>query len=357
MPHKLKNLWDQIASYDSLYEAWRQVRLGKGTRDLVLRYESNLAVNLSKLEHRLLSGEYQTKRHYEFQIYDPKKRLIQAPALTDRIVQHSVCNAIRIPIQQRLIYDTYSCLIGRGTHAASKRLLTFLNNEEYKYYLSLDISKFFYTIDHNSLIKEVRRYIGCEQTIDLLVQFIKANDSTCGIPIGASTSQILANLALNPVDQFAKRVLKSKSYMRYCDDMLMLFKTSGEAHQALLQMDEAVRSIGLTLNSKSSVGLVADGIDWVGYRHWKGYKIIRKRSLHRIKAKVKSPSCSLERVMAFLSHSKETASLKYVATLLWNYCPQYRLNISDWLVRHSRLRERDLQEYKHLPILSGNKSC
>lgn len=354
MPHKIKNIWEQIASYDGLYEAWKEVRRGKGSRDLVLRYESNLAVNLSRLEQRLLSGEYKTKRHYEFQIYDPKKRLIQAPALTDRIVQHSVCNAIRLPIQERLIYDTYSCLIGRGTHACSNRLLEFLKDTKYKYYVSLDISKFFYTINHVALIAEVRKHIGCDRTVDLLWQFIKANGGDCGIPIGASTSQILANLALNPVDHFAKRQLKSKTYMRYCDDMLMLFETSSQANHALAEMDSMVRSIGLTLNSKSSIGLIADGIDWVGYRHWKGYKIIRKRSLHRIKAKAKSPSCSLERVMAFLSHSKDTASLKYVATLLWNYCPQYHLNISDWLITHSTLRPRDLDEYKHLPILSGN---
>ena len=354
MPHKIKNIWEQIASYDGLYEAWKEVRRGKGSRDLILRFESNLAVNLSRLEQRLLSGEYKTKRHYEFQIYDPKKRLIQAPALTDRIVQHSVCNAIRLPIQQRLIHDTYSCLIGRGTHAASNRLLSFLNDTTYKYYLSLDISKFFYTINHDALIKEVRRHIGCQRTTDLLWQFIKANGGECGIPIGASTSQILANLALNPVDHFAKRELKSKTYLRYCDDMLMLFHRASDAHEALEQMNTAVNNIGLTLNSKSSVGLIADGIDWVGYRHWKGYKIIRKRSLHRIKSKVKSPNCSLERVMAFLSHSKDTASLRYVATLLWNYCPQYHLNIADWLITHSRLKPKDLEDYKHLPILSGN---
>lgn len=353
MPHKIKNIWDQIVSYDGLYDAWKEVRRGKGNQELVLRFESNLAVNLSKLEERLLNGEYKTKRHYEFQIYDPKQRLIQAPALTDRIVQHSVCNAIRLPIQERLIYDTYSCLIGRGTHAASNRLLGFLKERKYRYYASLDISKFFYSINHDALMQEVEKHIGCSRTIELLKQFIKANGDDCGIPIGASTSQILANLALNPVDHFAKRQLKSKTYLRYCDDMLMLFESASEAHEAMSAIDAAVRSIGLTLNSKSSVGMIRDGIDWVGYRHWKGYKIIRKRSLHRIKAKAKSPSCSLERVMAFLSHSKDTASLKYVATILWNYCPQYRIEISNWLITHSRYRVSDLDNYKHIPILSG----
>jgi hypothetical protein len=48
MPHKLKNLWPQIADYDVLRDAWREVRQRKSTKPLILRYESNLAVNLSR---------------------------------------------------------------------------------------------------------------------------------------------------------------------------------------------------------------------------------------------------------------------------------------------------------------------
>lgn len=349
MPHKIKNVWPSIASYEGLLTAWKEVRSGKGTKELVLKYESNIACNLSRLESRLLSGEYKPKRHYEFVIHDPKTRLIQAPALTDRIVQHSVCNAIRTPIQERLIPDTYSCLIGRGTHACSNRLMHFLKDKQYKYYLSLDISKFFYSIDHHHLMVELDRVLGCPPTLRLLEQFITANDTGKGIPIGASTSQILANLALNPIDHFAKRVLKSKTFMRYCDDMLLLFPTAAEANQAFRLLDEQVQSIGFQLNSKSSVGCIADGIDWIGYRHWETYKIIRKRSLTRIKKKAKG-DCSLETVMAYLSHAKDTASLHYVASLLWNFCPQHHFNIEDWIFRHSKIRPQDLSKYSDLPI-------
>jgi retron-type reverse transcriptase len=349
VPHKIKNLWPSIACYEGLLNAWKEVRSGKGTKDLVLKYESNLACNLSRLESRLLSGEYKPKRHYEFQINDPKPRLIQAPALTDRIVQHSVCNALRTPIQQRLISTTYSCLIGKGTHAASNQLQEYLKDNQYRYYLSLDISKFFYSIDHHHLLVELDRVLACRKTFDLLELFITANGTGKGIPIGASTSQILANLALNPVDHFAKRVLKSKTYLRYCDDMMLLFPTASEANRAYRLLDEQVQLIGFQLNSKSGVGAIADGVDWVGYRHWKNYKIIRKRALKRIKQKAKH-DCSLETVMAYLSHAKDTASLHYVSSLLWNFCPQYHFNIEDWLFRHSTIKPKDLNRYQALPI-------
>ena len=143
MPHKLSNLWPQIADYDALLDAWKDVKKSKTTKPNILAYQSNLAVNLSQLERKLQDGEYQPSQHYEFWIKDPKPRLIQAPFLEDRIVQHAVCNALRIPLQQRLIFHTYSCLIGRGTHRCSAELQSQLRNPRWKYYLSLDISKFF----------------------------------------------------------------------------------------------------------------------------------------------------------------------------------------------------------------------
>ena len=337
MPHKLGNLWPQIASYDALLDAWREVRSGKGTKRLILQYESNLAVNLSHLEAKLLDGRYKPRPHYEFWIKDPKPRLIQAPFLEDRIVQHAVCNVLRVPLQQRLIAHTYSCLIGRGTHRCSKQFHAYLKDRRLKYYLSLDIRKFFYSINHQALFAEMQRHIKCKRTLELLWCYITVNGGDCGIPIGASTSQIMANMALNPLDHFARRELKLDTYLRYCDDMIALFETAAEAHAAHQAMEGKVQELGMELNSKSSVGWVDDGVDWVGYRHWRTYKLIRKRSLKRLKRKA-AAGCSLETTMAYLSHAKDTASLRYVARLLWRGNPEHRPEIYTWFGKHRRKR-------------------
>lgn len=333
MPHKLGNLWPQIADYEALLFAWKEVKKSKATKSNVLAYESNLAVYLSRLEARLKAQEYTPSAHYEFWIKDPKPRLIQAPLLEDRIVQHAVCNALRVPLQQRLIFHTYSCLIGRGTHRCSRQLQRQLRNPRWKYYLSLDISKFFYSINHQALFAEMCRHIKCKPTLDLLWQYISVNGGDCGIPIGASTSQIMANMALNPLDHFARRELKLSTYLRYCDDMIALFETAAEAHAAHRAMDAKVQELGLQLNSKSGLGWIADGVDWIGYRHWTHYKLIRKRAMKRLKRKAKG-GCSLETTMAYLSHAKDTASLKHVAGVLWRANPEQRPEIYSWVCRH-----------------------
>ncbi len=333
MPHKIRNTWPQIADYDSLLFAWKEVRQRKTTKPLILRYESNLAVNLGRIETALLNGTYTPRRHFEFWINDPKTRLIQAPCLEDRIVQHAVCNAIKLPIQQRLIAQTYSCLIGRGTHRCSEQFLDYLRNPRWRYALKLDISKFFYSINHQALMTELDRHIGCRKTLDLLHLFIRANGEGCGLPIGASTSQILANLALNPLDHYARRELKLNTYLRYCDDMIALFETAEEANAAMVAMGDKAAEIGLKLNSKSGVHYVPDGVDWVGYRHWPGKRLIRKRAIKAIRRK--APGCSLETAMAYLSHAKGTASLPHVANTLWREAPQHRCRIHAWIKEHA----------------------
>lgn len=336
MPHKLSNLWPQIADYDALLDAWKDVKKSKTTKPNILAYQSNLAVNLSQLERKLQDGEYQPSQHYEFWIKDPKPRLIQAPFLEDRIVQHAVCNALRIPLQQRLIFHTYSCLIGRGTHRCSAELQSQLRNPRWKYYLSLDISKFFYSINHKVLYAEMCRHIKCKRTLDLLWRYISISGDGVGIPIGASTSQIMANMALNPIDHFARRELKLGTYLRYCDDMIALFETAAEAHAAHRAIEAKVQDLGMQLNSKSAVGWIADGVDWVGYRHWTHYKLIRKRAMKRLKRK--APGCSLETAMAYLSHAKGTASLKHVTGVLWRGNAQLRPDIYAWVCRHRHSR-------------------
>jgi len=313
MPQKINGTWEQICTFESLHRAWREVKRGKSERGIVLRYENDLARNLERVLESLRDGSYKPKPHYEFILYDNKERLIQAPHLEDRIVQHAVCNAIRLPVQSKLIDHTYSCMIGRGVHRCSDQLSRYLRSRGYTYYLKADVKKFFYSIDHDMLMSEVKRIFKCQKTINLLDMFIKVNNITGhGIPIGASTSQILANLSLNPLDHYARRELKLNTYLRYCDDMVALFNTKEEAIIALSKIKSKLEELHFSLNPSSHIGRVSSGIDWVGYRHWLKYKLVRKSTIRRIKDRLPLPA---EVKASYIGHAKGTASLDYITTL------------------------------------------
>lgn len=213
--------------------------------------------------------------------------------------------------------------------------------------LYLDVlTRNMHSINHELLYAELCRHIDCRNTLALLWQYIKVNGGECGIPIGASTSQIMANMALSPIDHYARRELKLNTYLRYCDDMIALFDTATEAHAAHAAIEIEVQKLKMKLNSKSAVGWIADGIDWVGYRHWRTYKLIRKRAIKRLKRR--SLDCSLETAMAYLSHAKDTASLRYVANTLWRRSPANRCSIYVWMHKHGRLRQC-VQQLKSYP--------
>lgn len=304
------------------------MKRGKSERGLILRYENDLVANLERVLESLRDGTYQPKPYYEFTLHDTKKRLIQAPHLEDRIVQHAVCNAIRVPVQNKLIHHTYSCLIGRGVHRCSLQLAHYLSTGRYNYYLKADISKFFYSIDHDLLITEVRRIFKCRRTIELLELFVRINGTGRGIPIGASTSQILANLALNQVDHHVRRELKVNTYLRYCDDMVAVFTSRSEAERALTNLEAVLNHNKFNLNPCSHVGSISNGVDWVGYRHWPGYRLVRKSTIRRIRARMRNGPLDREVIASYLSHGIGTASLQFLCQLC-SRCRAYY--VSKWL--------------------------
>jgi len=92
----------------------------------------------------------------------------------------------------------------------------------------LDIKKYFYSIDRNILRVLFEKKIKDKRFVDLMCKFTEMDGGT-GIPIGNLLSQIYASIYMNETDQFIKRVLKIKSYVRYVDDFILIGLTLDEA--------------------------------------------------------------------------------------------------------------------------------
>jgi len=110
------------------------------------------------------------------------------------------------------------------------------------------------------------------------------------MPLGNYTSQFFANLYLNKLDYFAKHTLKSKYYIRYVDDFVIL-------HSSKKQLLEWKEQIGKFLQTelkielhpqKSKIIPLSKGIDFVGFRNFYHYRLLRKRSIRKMRNKIKS---------------------------------------------------------------------
>jgi RNA-directed DNA polymerase len=326
----LKRYW---LNYDAFLEAWWEVKKNKSYFFTILAYEQNLVVNLTNLIIKLENGSYHPEKLRSFYVHDPKTRLIEAPVLQDRIVQHALLNVIRPIIEKKFIDHSYACRVNRGTHAASDQLKSYLvNYKNNGYYLKIDIEKFFYSIDHMVLDRQFRQIIKCEETLSLLKLFYK-NETGKGLPLGNVTSQILANLSLNPLDHFIKRQLKFHHYIRYMDDMVILCDSKQRLLDALPEIENVVESLSLKMNNKTKISHIHEGIDFVGYKTWYNRRLIRKRSLYRIKRKL-TQDANQNRVASFLSHAKRTNSIVYVIKQILSVAPDYRPWIEQWDRKH-----------------------
>ena len=117
----------------------------------------------------------------------------------------------------------------------------------YKYCLQIDVKKFYPSINNKLLKETIRKKIKCKGTLKLLDAIIEGHD---GVPIGNYISQYFANLVLSDIDHYCKEVFGAKYYYRYCDDILVVARSSEYLHWLRVQINKLL--IGKELSMKSN---------------------------------------------------------------------------------------------------------
>lgn len=290
MGTKSKRLIEAIIDWDNLVEAHRLARRGKRDRHEVAAFEANLWEELGALQMELLWGTYQPGRYRSFVVYEPKRREILAAPYRDRVAQHAICSICGPLWDRSMIFDSYACREGKGTHVGADRVEQWLRGMVATgdtWVLKMDVSKYFFSISHALAKSVVRDKIQCPATLRLLDLII---DSTAdprdpdpvGIPVGNLTSQWIANLVGNRIDQWAKREMGLRRYARYMDDMVVLVRTKEEALALRDAFEAKLASMGMRF-SKASVLPASRGVNFLGYRIWPHKRLLRKDSVRRIK--------------------------------------------------------------------------
>lgn len=156
--------------------------------------------------------------------------------------------------------------------------------------LKLDIKKFFDSVDHKVLKRLLAKRIIDEKLIELLGQIIDSFQVTPGkgMPIGNLTSQLFANIYMDPLDKFVKHKLKARYYLRYADDIVLLSDSPSEVIGHFLVISRFLKKVlQLTVHpDKISLRKLEWGIDFVGYVALPHYQLPRTKTARRILKKV-----------------------------------------------------------------------
>ena len=290
-----KHLYEKIVSFENLLAAYKTFRRGKRFKDDVLKFEYNYEAELLKLQEELVEHTYTPLPAHRFFVYEPKKREITAACVRDRIVHHALCRVIEPIFDKRFIYDTYACRLGKGTLAAIKRFESFKQkllahySEDEIYILKADIQKYFENIDHRILLGLIGKKITDEEVIWLIKRILTNDNLSKGIPIGNLTSQVFANLYLNPLDQFIKHHLSFKYYIRYMDDFVLMDISKERLQKAKREIAHFLKE-NLRLNlhpKKQTISPLKCGVDFLGFRIFSTHRLLRKENVKRFRRRLK----------------------------------------------------------------------
>lgn len=285
MTRRFYNLWEKFISPENFEIAADLAIHGKRDHVAVNSFVSNRDKKLAKLRELLICGKYKTSAYRAREILHPKPRTIYVlPLYPDRIVQHALINVIGPLWQSGFIYDSYACLRGRGLHAASRRVMQFIRRN--KYVLHCDIRKFYPSINHDALLDIISRKIRDSRIMDLLRDIVCSIGGETNVPIGNLTSQWFGNVYMNELDHFVQQDLHVHDYIRYCDDFLVFGNDKSHLHK-IAEFVRKFLSEKLKLGfSKCVVYPVSRGIDFIGYRHFPKYILLRRRTARRVQKRI-----------------------------------------------------------------------
>ena len=254
-----------------IYE--KEVSVNTKNKSKVYNFEKNKIENIYDIKNIIESDNYKITKYNVFTINNPKYRMVMSLNMKDKIINHYVARFILLPKLNKYL-DIRNCATRKnmGYDYAIKLLKRYIEcNKKYgKFYiLKIDISKYFYSIDHNILkellkdklneeeYKIVSRIIDStnESYINKIIINIKNNllikdKNRCneinklplyeynkGLPIGNMTSQILSIFYLYKLDHYIIHNLNLKYMVRYMDDYIIISNDKNKLKKALKEIE------------------------------------------------------------------------------------------------------------------------
>ena len=309
---KAKDLMEAICERENLELAAHKVARNAGAGGVdgmkADEIEEWLASNYEALSVRLLAGRYKPLPVRRVEIPKTergKTRKLGIPTVIDRMVEQAVVEVLT-PIYEPLFSDaSFGFRPGKSAHDALLKVKE-LADEGYVWAASIDLERFFDTVNQSRLLQILSETIKDGQVISLIHKFLRAGVMEGGVvvktqegtPQGGPLSPLLANVMLNELDRELEA--RGHAFVRYADDILILKKTEKAARRALESMSRFIeRRLYLKVNrEKSYVAYITDTqVKYLGYGFYRNKGELRFRAHQKSLAKLK------DKVRAILARS------------------------------------------------------
>ena len=302
-------LLEAILDRRNMNKAYKRVKANKGapgidgmTIEEALPY---LRDHKDELIKRMLRGKYTPSpvRRVEIPKPDGGIRKLGIPTVIDRIIQQAISQKL-MPIYEPKFSDgSYGYRPGRSAKDAISKVKEYVE-EGYRYAVSLDLSKYFDTLNHERLLNLLRKEIEDERVIQIIKRYLKSGVMESGVvmeteegsPQGGNLSPLLANIYLDEFDKEFER--RGVPCVRYADDIVLLARSERAAKRLLETSTSYLEGkLKLTVNrekSKVTSVFAIRNFKFLGFalgRNGSGVFIrVHPKSWEKMKAKLKDLS-------------------------------------------------------------------
>jgi RNA-directed DNA polymerase len=290
----------------ALTKVWRNGGSAGADEQTVAHFGRHAEAELQRLHEQLRGGTYQPQPVRRAWIAKPgsqEKRPLGIPAVRDRIVQGALRHVLEPIFEADMAEHSYGFRPGRGAKDALRRV-DHLLKAGHAWVVDADLKSCFDTIPHDRLLALVKQRVADGRVLALVESFLRAGvletakgwqPTERGTPQGGVISPLLANVYLNPLDH--QMAAAGWELVRYADDFVILCRSEAEAQQALAAVRAWVSEAGLTLHpEKTRVVNAAQpgGFDFLGYHFERGRKWPRKKSLGKLRDRVRAQTSRLD---------------------------------------------------------------
>ena len=328
---RLSNLYDNMISYRNIVFVYNRIRSKCHNKNKIMRFDRYKNCHLIDILERLKSGTYSFSNYHIFLIHEKKYRIIMSENIFDKIVNQMISYYILLPSMNCLIDSNVATRGNKGSGYGYKLFEKYINSiNEDVYVLRIDISKYFYNIDHDILFSKLEKRIKDKKALYILKRIISLTDDDYvnksisylinreikrvnnlnisvnekkrltdelnsiplykkgkGLSIGCLSNQLMAVFYLNDLDHYIKEVLGCKYYIRYMDDIYILSSDYDYLKRCFGSIRDELRGIKLDVNKKSGIYRLKEGVSFLGYTYTNGFIRYDSNTIRKINRKIK----------------------------------------------------------------------
>jgi RNA-directed DNA polymerase len=242
--------------------AYKRVKTNRGAGGVdgvdLEKFEKRRDDNLYKLWNRMASGSYVPKpvRGVEIPKKNGKKRLLGIPTIEDRVAQMVVRQRLEPLLESIFLPDSYGYRPSKSAIDAVGKVRE--RCWQYPWVIEFDIKGLFDNINHEKLMKAVRKHTNEKWVLMYTERFLKApvimpdssiQERTSGTPQGGVISPVLANLFMHyAFDVWMVKHMPRCPWERYADDGIIHCMSYEEAERVLKSVEDRMRQCELELH-------------------------------------------------------------------------------------------------------------